>query len=55
MQRIKEATGHSVTYYGGEGDLHNLPKQINGIHVKLASGVSKRSISNRKRSMSASS
>jgi len=54
MSRIKEA-GPKVTYYAGDVDVSGLPREINGVEVRLAKKNSKRSISNRKRSMSASS
>ena len=54
MSRIREA-GPRVTYYAGDGDVANLPREINGVEVRLAKKASKRSVSNRKRSMSASS
>ena len=54
MSRIREA-GPRVTYYAGDVDVTNLPREINGVEVHLAKKTSKRSISNRKRSMSASS
>lgn len=54
MSRIREA-GPRVTYYAGDVDVSNVPREINGVEVKLAGKASKRSISNRKRSMSASS
>ena len=54
MSRIREA-GPRVTYYAGDVDVSGLPREINGVEVKLAKKGSKRSISNRKRSMSASS
>ena len=56
MSRIREAGGPIITYYtGNASSLKKLPKEINGVTVKFAQNNSKKSISSRKRSMSASS
>jgi len=56
MTRIREAGGPRVTYYKGDADSSTkLPKEINGIVVKLTKNGSKKSVSIRNRSMSASS
>ena len=54
--RHREDVKPQVTYYMNNADnSKKVPKQINGIVVKLSQNGSRRSISNRKRSMSASS